>query len=74
MAWLQVKIKLYFVWGFVWGWKKETLRAIRTLRLIQIGSNDSLIYISHGSVDYRVIYINVNQRCRDLGSDLEPVS
>lgn len=74
MAWLQVKIKLYFVWGFVWVWKKETLRAIRILRLIQTGSNDSLIYISHGSADYRVIYINVNWRCRDLGSDPEPVS
>lgn len=60
MAWLQVKIKLYFVWEFVWVWKKETLRAIRILRLIQTGSNDSLIYISHGSADYRVIYINVN--------------
>lgn len=24
MAWLQVKIELYFVWGFVWGWEKET--------------------------------------------------
>jgi len=27
MAWLQVKIKLYFVWGSVWGWEKEPLRA-----------------------------------------------
>lgn len=31
MAWLQVKIKLYFVWGFVWGWEKETLGDIRIL-------------------------------------------
>lgn len=74
MAWLQVKIKLNFVWGFVWGCKKETLWAIRILRLIQIGSNDSLIYISHGSADYRVICINVNQKHCDLGSDPEPVS
>lgn len=30
---VEVKIKLFFVWGFVWGWEKETLRAIRILKI-----------------------------------------
>lgn len=56
------------------GCEKETLKAIRILRLIQIGSNACIIYISHESADYRVIYINAKQSHHNLGSDPEPVS
>lgn len=66
MAWSQVKMKLYFVLGFVLGWAKETLRATRILRLIQMGANACTIYISHGFEDYRVIYINVKERYHGL--------
>lgn len=67
-------MKLYFVWGFVLDWEKETLRAIMIFTLIQIGANACTIYISHGSEEYRVIYIKVKERHHDLESEPGPVS
>lgn len=33
MAWLRLKSSYFLFGGFVWGWEKETLRAIRILKI-----------------------------------------